>query len=460
MVSAPMYNMLDFRSMYGRSKTHEVHEHNYAQRGNAFGKIPIVIHLGDFLQLKPTANTSLIDDLNAKDDDGEYIHEDVTVEVQHACRLFTSIPFVIELRGTKRFVPGDPLIEFLACMRAGATIPNRIWKSFEATFADDGPGELDPRHTDDRFMHGYGMAMYWETLSRWIPWRALRDAKAKKVPLIFCQAADECRTMDREAAARFLDGYNIHHTGHMHGVFPVHVGMRVRLTQKINATLGLVQEQKATIIDIVMHPADDARYRLAQPGTIFRPRHLPAGFWLQVDDFASCPMWESLLPLVASPSYEVASDIGPSMQIYRHWEKEKRAKGMFFLPAMEVECNFKTTQKHVVKRSGFALTHAHYLTATASQGQTLRGGVTIDCARLEGANGMSDDNWWLNLYVMFSRVTQMPDLLLLRPPPREILERGPPLNVKNQLERFETRMAASVKRAETTARRFGFDIPA
>ena len=73
---------------------------------------------------------------------------------------------------------------------------------------------------------------------------------------------------------------------------------------------------------------------------------------------------------------------------------------------------------------------------------------------------MNDDNWWLNLYVMFSRVTQMSDLLLLRPPPREILERGPPSNVKNQLERFETRMAASVKSAEATARRFGFNIPA
>jgi len=136
MVSAPMYNMQDFRSMYGRSKTHEVHEHNYAQRGNAFGRIPIVIHLGDFLQLKPTANISLIDDLNAKDDDGEYIHQDVTVEVQHACRLFTTIPFVIQLCETKRFVPNDPLIEFLACVRAGVTIPKRIWKSFEATFVD------------------------------------------------------------------------------------------------------------------------------------------------------------------------------------------------------------------------------------------------------------------------------------------------------------------------------------
>jgi len=68
---------------------------------------------------------------------------------------------------------------------------------------------------------------------------------------------------------------------------------------------------------------------LVQPGTIFRPRHLLAGFWLQVDDFASCPMWESLLPLVTSPSYEIASDIGPSMQIYRQRENAKRAKGMF-----------------------------------------------------------------------------------------------------------------------------------
>ena len=54
----------------------------------------------------------------------------------------------------------------------------------------------------------------------------------------------------------------------------------------------------------------------------------------------------------------------------------------------------------------------------------------------------------------------MSDLLLLRPPPREMLERGPPENVKQQLGIFEKRMAASIKRVEATARRFGFDIPA
>ena len=48
MVSAPLYNALDFRSMCGRHKTHDVSEYTYLRRGNAFGRIPIVIHLGDF----------------------------------------------------------------------------------------------------------------------------------------------------------------------------------------------------------------------------------------------------------------------------------------------------------------------------------------------------------------------------------------------------------------------------
>ena len=122
------------------------------------------------------------------------------------------------------------------------------------------------------------------------------------------------------------------------------------------------------------------------------------------------------------------------MRKYRARENEKRAKGMFFLPAMETEFNFRSTDKHSVARIGFTLTHAFYLTATASQGQTLGTGVTIDCARIEGTNGMSDDIWWLNLYVMFSRVTQMSDLLLLRPLPKDLFERGPPPNIKKQLE--------------------------
>ena len=114
-------------------------------------------------------------------------------------------------------------------------------------------------------------------------------------------------------------------------------------------------------------------------------------------------------------------------------EAEKLAKSLWFLPAVEVEVFFSSTQKYTVRRCGFQITHAKFLTSTASQGITLRQGTIVDCARLPE---MGDDNWWLHLYVMFSRVTKLDDLLLFRPPPRDVLERGPPSSIQKSLEVF------------------------
>jgi hypothetical protein len=49
--------------------------------------------------------------------------------------------------------------------------------------------------------------------------------------------------------------------------------------------------------------------------------------------------------------------------------------------------------------------------------------MIVDCAKL---STKSDEDWWLDLYVILSRVTSLADLLLIRPPPREVLERVPP----------------------------------
>ena len=107
------------------------------------------------------------------------------------------------------------------------------------------------------------------------------------------------------------------------------------------------------------------------------------------------------------------------------------------------------------------LTHANYLTTTASQGQTIRAAVTIDCARNEptGNRGTSDDDWWLNLYVMFSLATTMDDILLLRPPPRTLLERGPPAAVRDALRRFEKIEEDTVADAIRKALDFGTPFP-
>ena len=131
------------------------------------------------------------------------------------------------------------------------------------------------------------------------------------------------------------------------------------------------------------------------------------------------------------------------------------------MPLMESEFTWGSSDNHSVKRYGFMLTHALYLTTTASQGQTLRAKVTMDCARIapQGMRGTSDDEWWLNLYVMFSRVTKMGDMLILRPPPRELLERGQPAAVPQALQLFDQREQQSVAEAELLAHRFGIPLP-
>ena len=141
---------------------------------------------------------------------------------------------------------------------------------------------------------------------------------------------------------------------------------------------------------------------------------------------------------------------------------EDRARGLFCFPPMEMSFDWRCSgQTHSIRRIGYPLTHAHYLTSTASQGQTIRTGVTIDCARQEkrGARGADDHEWWLHLYVMFSRATCMDDMLLLRPPPRELLERGPPPSVVKALKKFDDRMEAETLDITEKARSRGWQLP-
>jgi hypothetical protein len=275
--------------------------------------------------------------------------------------------------------------------------------------------------------------------------RARRDSRALGKPLVFLQAADEVSTItDNEVFARMLNVVNIHKTGHMHGVFPAHEGMRVRLTQKYNATAGLVQEQKGTIICFVFNEEDSGQYAATGAGEMFRPRCLPAGIWLQLDDFSSSPIHGDVRGLLTGD------------------EAEKQAKGLFFLPVMEDTFSWRSSENHAITRYGFTLTHANYLTSTAAQGFTIRLGVAIDCARLppQGLQGLHDDFWWFHLYVMFSRATRMQDMLLLRPPTKEFLERGPPGHIVRALAKFETKRLNTEREAIRQAAHLGFELPA
>ena len=114
-------------------------------------------------------------------------------------------------------------------------------------------------------------------------------------------------------------------------------------------------------------------------------------------------------------------------------EAKQLAKSFWFLPAEEVVVPYNKVE---VRRCGFRITHAQFLTSTASQGVTLRDGTIIDCARQPE---MDEDNWWLHLYVMLSRVTCLEHLLLMHPPPRELLERGPPATIRASMTDFASK---------------------
>ncbi len=60
---------------------------------------------------------------------------------------------------------------------------------------------------------------------------------------------------------------------------------------------------------------------------------------------------------------------------------------------------------------------------------------------------------------MFSRATCMEDMLLLRPPPRELLEGGPPAHVLAALQEFEAKIASSTEGAAALADRMGMLVP-
>ena len=130
-------------------------------------------------------------------------------------------------------------------------------------------------------------------------------------------------------------------------------------------------------------PRLQERYYTCAPDEIFRPRALPAGIWMQVDGFDTSPVARALID-----DFAIAED---------------RARGLFCFPPMEMSFDWRCSgQTHSIRRIGYPLTHAHYLTSTASQGQTIRTGVTIDCARQEkrGSRGADDHEWWLHWQVL------------------------------------------------------------
>ena len=101
MVPPSWYSMLMFRSCHGRAHRWQADVAQYDTAQNSFGRMPIRIKLGDFLQKKSVnSKISLVSDLSSiiVDDD-----VDLPVEVQQCMKLFVSTPTCFEFLANNHF---------------------------------------------------------------------------------------------------------------------------------------------------------------------------------------------------------------------------------------------------------------------------------------------------------------------------------------------------------------------
>ena len=184
-------------------------------------------------------------------------------------------------------------------------------------------------------------------------------------------------------------------------------------------------------------------------------KYMLRGIWVRFDDFEDAPLAKEMSKYVSCPdqSDEKAKE-----------EVKDFAGGLVYLQleqahfTISVKCSDGSYRGIPVTRWQFSLTHAMVRTAMSSQGLTFPLGVVADLRR---AGGMTDDIWWLNVYVMLSRATSLNNLLLigLTDKVKELLEARPPRYVRKKIQELQRKAASTQDRAEVEAKKLGFDLP-
>ena len=82
--------------------------------------------------------------------------------------------------------------------------------------------------------------------------RTKRDAEALRIPLYLVQSADSSTPqMPVKTAKKLTNRANPRHTGGMHGMLPVHVGMKIRLLEAQDLGNGLVKDAEGEVVKVV-----------------------------------------------------------------------------------------------------------------------------------------------------------------------------------------------------------------
>ena len=422
----------------------------YEDKEHMFGGIPIIVMLGDFMQLgameRGLQRVSLIMQPRPSWYD----------ECFAGRRIFwNGLTHVVMLCKTHRF-KDDIMPAFLAYMRKpdGRPMPKnlrRVLAEWEVLDVKPSAGARDKvQEWRDRCAlgdpvldengvtvgrrpwHAYEMGIAWLSVQRLMHYRAVRDAREEKQLLLYAQAVETCTSqpLSLPEYRRALQVVNMNTTGKLLGYCPLFKGMRVRLTAKLSGKFNIVHDAVGTIVEIWLHERDkqaeraweDPEHEVRHKG-IAQLRALPLGVVVEFAD-----VQEDLVGL---------------------------GKGRILVEPHVSYWKYKTHENLTGKRKQAEVSMARRQVPLAPEPirtvQTAQG-MSMDAAMLfMGKPGNMDaDDYWMHLYVMISRVRRSAGLLAFDVPALSVFERGPPAWVVEGIEKLEAKAfdsLADIRRA-------------
>jgi hypothetical protein len=389
----------------------------YMEPGHVFGAVPLVILAGDFMQLAPFETKQRVSLLRR----GQTFSADEHLNGL-AC-FHSGVTDVFFLRKTFRFrdpqtgvecpyLPG--LFEYMRDPR-GLEMPDELWSKLQSQVVR-GPG--DERLEAARGRGAYEMAIQWEAVARLMQYRARREAQEDGQIMMYVQAIDVPHkvVLSRDEYRRALLKVNMTSTGNRLGMLPVFVGMRVRLTAKLSAKRRIMQDSVGTVVGVEFHPDEfrchdawnmDAQHEVYERGYV-RLRYMPQCVYVRFDgyeeDFGFGAGVVNVLP--SSSNWE----------FHTHDNNEARSRRVVAMSRVQVP-----------------LAPEKVRTVQTAQGMSMDAAIIM----LNRQGNMSNEDWWLHVYVMLSRVRTIDQMFLFGLPEKSFFRSGPPGWIAEGLRHLE-----------------------
>ena len=448
LVSCRLFGGASYRICLARRETHSCQPSLYMEPGHLFGGIPIVILAGDFLQLCPfdtvgraTYRASLIESSaiirNGEHENGKLCFRKAVLNSAYSDVCILSQTYRFRDSVTKK--PCSYLPRLFEYMRApgGLPMPDDLWERLKQCVCTGPEDERFKKYNVPGEAGMYEIATMWEAVGRMMQYRPAREAQQLKKMLVYVQAIDQPMggaKLTREEFRSALQQRSLTHTGRLSGLGGFYVGMRVRLCSKLSQKLRLVHDCTGAVIDIRFHsqeflwPQDDWRENReheAWARGFVRTRKMPECVFVKFDGLH--------LDLGYGPG------VVPIKPISRTWKFKTHGSSA------------DRRQRDVtLRRIQIPLLPERVRTCQTAQGMGMDAALLL----LTRPKAHGEDDHWMHLYVMLSRLRTIDGLMIYELPERKLFERGPPRWLHEWLELFDARSQDTRARAQEIMQEF------